>query len=62
MSEFLHMGGYAAYVWPAYVVVMLVIVVLGAQSWLRQKALTEEASRLKAAVSDSAAPGAEETD
>ena len=62
MSEFLHMGGYAAYVWPAYIAVMLVVVVLGVQSWLKQKALTGEAARLKAAVSYSAAPGAEEGD
>ena len=26
MSEFLHMGGYAAYVWPAYGLTLAVIV------------------------------------
>ncbi len=57
MSEFLHMGGYAAFVWPAYIAVMLVVVVLGVQSWRGQKALTEEAARLKAAVSAGASSG-----
>ncbi len=27
MSEFFHMGGYAAYVWPAYGLALLVLIV-----------------------------------
>ncbi len=60
MSEFLNMGGYAAFVWPAYVAVMLVVVVLGVQSWRSQRALTGEAARLKQQMADHTASGEEE--
>ena len=60
MSEFLHMGGYAAFVWPAYIAVTTVVLVLGIQSWRRQKALTAEAARLKAAISAGTPSGEEE--
>ncbi len=50
MSEFLHMGGYAIFVWPAYIAVILAVLVLGIQSWRSQKALTAEARRLKQAA------------
>lgn len=52
MSEFLHMGGYAVFVWPAYVAVMLVVVILGVQSWRSQKTQTAEAVRLKQAMGE----------
>jgi heme exporter protein D len=61
MSEFFDMGGYAAFVWPAYLAVTLVIVILGVQSWRRQKALTGEAARLKQEMADQAASADEET-
>lgn len=47
MSEFMNMGGYAVFVWPAYAAVILVVAVLGIHSWRRQKELTAEATRLK---------------
>lgn len=52
MSEFLHMGGYAQFVWPAYLAAALSMLVLGIQSWRRQKTLTAEVARLKAAARD----------
>jgi heme exporter protein D len=33
LSDFFLMGGYAAYVWPAYGVAALVLIVLLVQSW-----------------------------
>ena len=33
MTEFFAMGGYAAYVWPAYGFAALVLIVLLVQSW-----------------------------
>lgn len=60
MSEFLHMGGYAAFVWPAYLAVMLVVIIMGIQSWRSQKALTEEAARLKEAMPNLAPSDEEE--
>jgi heme exporter protein D len=33
LTEFFAMGGYAAYVWPAYGFAALVLIVLLAQSW-----------------------------
>lgn len=33
MSEFLAMGGYAAYVWPAYAVAALILIGLLAVTW-----------------------------
>lgn len=65
MSEFLHMGGYGAFVWPAYLATILSMLVLGIQSWRRQKTLAAEVARLKAAARESfepmQAPEAEES-
>ncbi|MBS0366988.1 MAG: heme exporter protein CcmD [Proteobacteria bacterium] len=38
MSAFIHMGGYAAYVWPAYAVTLAVIAlnIIGARRLLRR--------------------------
>lgn len=44
MNEFLNMGGYAGYVWPAYALSAAVLIGLAAQIWLRGRAL---ATRLK---------------
>lgn len=35
LSDFFEMGGYAAYVWPAYGFAALVLIALLAQSWRR---------------------------
>jgi len=45
MTEFLTMGGYAAYVWPAYAIAALVLLGLLAATW---KGLRESEATLKA--------------
>ena len=45
MREFLEMGGYAAFVWPAYAVTALVLVLLVADSVLRLKRRLAELAR-----------------
>lgn len=37
LNEFLHMGGYAGYVWPAYAAVFLVLSVIALRSRIRFK-------------------------
>ena len=54
LSEYLAMGGYAAFVWPAYAVAAIVIGGVSWQSWRRYRAsaaLLDRAQR-------EAAPGA----
>ncbi|PWC74653.1 heme exporter protein CcmD [Azospirillum sp. TSH64] len=45
MSEFLHMGGYAAYIWPAYGIATLVLLGLLVATW---KGLRNAEATLKA--------------
>ena len=47
MSEFLAMGGYAAYVWPSYILVGLVMIGLLLLSWrgLKSKEATLKSLR-----------------
>ncbi|WP_042443937.1 heme exporter protein CcmD [Azospirillum sp. B510] len=45
MNEFLHMGGYAAYVWPAYAIATIVLLGLLAATW---KGLRNAEATLKA--------------
>ncbi|ALG70322.1 cytochrome C biogenesis protein CcmD [Azospirillum thiophilum] len=45
MNEFLHMGGYAAYVWPAYGIAALVLLGLLVATW---KGLRNAEATLKA--------------
>ncbi|MBP2300355.1 heme exporter protein CcmD [Azospirillum picis] len=52
MSEFFHMGGYAAYVWPAYGIAAIVLLGLLAATW---KGLRDAEATLKAL--ESAHPG-----
>ena len=50
MSEFHHwaqMGGYAAFVWPAYAVALLVLGGIAAQSWRRYRASLRDLDRLQ---------------
>jgi heme exporter protein D len=44
LSTFFAMGGYAAFVWPAYGVAALVLVIFAVDSWRRVK-VAEEALR-----------------
>ena len=37
MSEFFAMGGYAGYIWPAYILSIGALVVLGIASWCALK-------------------------
>ncbi|NOX83642.1 MAG: heme exporter protein CcmD [Alphaproteobacteria bacterium] len=48
MSEFLQMGGYARFVWPAYIVSALVIGGLSLAIWRRGRALQRQLSRFDA--------------
>ncbi len=54
MSEFLSMGGYAAYVWPAYGVSALGILGLAFAIWRRGRLLRRRLDKLQAS------PGARE--
>lgn len=47
MTEFLHMGGYAAFVWPAYGLTVLVIAALVWQSIADYRAQTALARKLE---------------
>lgn len=53
MSEFLHMGGYAAYLWPSYAVTFAAVAlnILGARRAL-QRAREEARRRLAVAPGD----------
>ncbi|MBI3507045.1 MAG: heme exporter protein CcmD [Proteobacteria bacterium] len=46
MAAFLEMGGYAAYVWPAYALSAVLLVVLGAGSWRRLREAERELADL----------------
>ncbi len=48
MVDFLQMDGYGAYIWSAYGLVIVVMMILGVASWRRQRALAYEAQRLSA--------------
>lgn len=47
MSEFFAMGGYAAYVWPAYILSAAVIGVLTVHSVLRYRRMRDRLLRLE---------------
>ncbi|MGB0383019.1 MAG: heme exporter protein CcmD [Alphaproteobacteria bacterium] len=42
MSEFLHMGGYALYVWLSYGVVVCSLIVLAIMSWRQYKKVQKQ--------------------
>jgi heme exporter protein D len=47
LTDFLAMGGYAAYVWPAYGFAALVLIVLLAQSWCSARRRAAELEQLR---------------
>lgn len=47
MSRYLAMGGYAAFVWPAYAVAVVVIGGITVQSWLRYRASRRALDRVQ---------------
>ncbi len=58
MSDFFAMGGYAAYIWPAYAVSAIVLAGLGFAIWRRgrdlKKRLKDQATRQGEEVGDGA--------
>jgi len=46
-GAFFHMGGYAAFVWPAFGITALVLVVLFLVSWRQLKASEADLARLE---------------
>jgi heme exporter protein D len=47
LTDFLAMGGYAAYVWPAYGFAALVLIVLLGQSWRSARRRAAELDQLR---------------
>jgi heme exporter protein D len=47
LSDFLAMGGYAAYVWPAYAFAALVLLALLVQSWRAARRRAAELEQLR---------------
>ena len=45
MSEFLHMGGYAAYVWSSYAIALVVLLANIIFPWLQRRRLLAELAR-----------------
>ena len=45
VQEFWEMGGYAAYVWPAYAMAALVVIANAVLPWLRHRRLLAELRR-----------------
>lgn len=55
VSEFLAMGGYAAYVWPAFGFAAAVLLGLAAQSWRAARRRSDELEQLRRLVRPGAA-------
>jgi heme exporter protein D len=49
MSHYLAMGGYAAFVWPAYAIALVVLGGITVQSWCRYRASRRALDRLQRA-------------
>ena len=47
MSSFFAMGGYAAYVWPAYAVALVILGGAALRSWRRYRASTRDLAALQ---------------
>lgn len=50
MSEFFNMGGFAVYVWSAYGISAVALIVLAMRSHQREKKTAEEAANLRRAL------------
>ncbi|HVJ42245.1 MAG TPA: heme exporter protein CcmD [Dongiaceae bacterium] len=50
MNNYLLMGGYAAYIWPAYGVAALVLIAFAIDSWRRVRQSTTALRRLEAQI------------
>jgi heme exporter protein D len=58
VASFWAMGGYAAYVWPAFGFTVIVMVGLFAQSWRAARAAEHELAELRATVRPAREPQA----
>ncbi len=47
LQHWAQMGGYAAFVWPAYAVALVVLGGIAAQSWRRYRASLRDLDRLQ---------------
>ena len=56
MNDFLAMGGYGGYVWPAFIVTAVVLIGLLAVSLQRLRAKERELARLQAALPERQQP------
>ena len=48
LSDYLTMGGYAAFVWPAYGAAALILIVFAVDSWRRLRKAERDLRRLEA--------------
>jgi heme exporter protein D len=48
MSDYLNMGGYAAFVWPAYGAAAIILVIFAIDSWRRVRQAVMALRRLEA--------------
>ncbi len=48
MRDFLTMGGYGGYVWPAYIISAVVLIALAVAIWLRGRSLSRKLKELDA--------------
>jgi heme exporter protein D len=50
LSNYLTMGGYAAFIWPAYGAAALILIAFAVDSWLRVKRAAAALRQLEAAA------------
>lgn len=50
MAEFFEMGGYAAFVWPSWIVAVAVIIAITISSYGHDRKIKSETDRLEAAL------------
>ena len=50
MTEFLDMGGYAAFVWPSWIIAVVVILGISIMSYSHDRNIKSETDRLEAAL------------
>lgn len=47
MASFWDMGGYAAFVWPSWIIAILIVLVISARSVMRARAVTHHLASLE---------------
>jgi heme exporter protein D len=48
MTDYLNMGGYAAFIWPAYGAAALILIIFAVDSWRRVRQAEQALRRLEA--------------